>query len=94
MTGQMNVLGVGASGAIFGVAGALVAVRLHPSDVIPQRLRQRVSTSMLPLVAVSLIFAYLTPGVDNAAHVGGLLGGVLLSFVFPLPRRIPEKLRA
>lgn len=94
MSGQMNVLGVGASGAIFGVAGALVAVRLHPSDVIPERLRQRVSTSMLPLVFISLIFAYLTPHIDNAAHVGGLLGGVLLSFVFPLPRRIPEKLGA
>lgn len=91
-TGQMNELGVGASGAIFGVAGALVAVRFHPSEVIPQRLRERVSSSILPLVLISLIFAYLTPHVDNAAHVGGLLGGVLLSFVFPLPRRIPENL--
>jgi membrane associated rhomboid family serine protease len=92
MTNQMNELGVGASGAIFGVAGALVAVRFHPSDVVPERLRRRVSSSMLPLVLISLVFAYLTPHIDNAAHVGGLLGGVLLSFVFPLPRRIPENL--
>lgn len=92
MSGQLDALGVGASGAIFGVAGALVAVRFHPSDVIPERLRRRVSSSMIPLVAVSLLFAYLTPHIDNAAHVGGLCGGILLSFVFPLPRRIPEKL--
>ncbi len=92
LNGQMNELGVGASGAIFGVAGALVAVRFHGSDVIPERLRRRVSSSMVPLVAVSLIFAYLTPHIDNAAHVGGLCGGILLSFVFPLPRQIPENL--
>lgn len=92
MSGQMNELGVGASGAIFGVAGALVAIRFHTSDVIPERLRRRVSSSMAPLVAVSLIFAYLTPHIDNAAHVGGLCGGILLSFIFPLPRRIPENL--
>lgn len=92
LSGQMNELGVGASGAIFGVAGALVAVRFHGSDVIPERLRRRVSSSMVPLVAVSLIFAYLTPHIDNAAHVGGLCGGILLSFIFPLPRRIPENL--
>jgi rhomboid protease GluP len=94
MSGQINELGVGASGAIFGVAGALIAVRFHPSDIIPERLRQRVSSSLIPLVLVSLVFAYLTPHVDNAAHVGGLAGGILLSFVFPLPRRIPERLRA
>jgi rhomboid protease GluP len=92
VSGQMNELGVGASGAIFGVAGALVAVRFHQSDVIPDRLRRRVSSSMLPLVLVSLAFAYLTPHIDNAAHIGGLCGGMLLSFVFPLPRRIPENL--
>lgn len=92
LSGQMNELGVGASGAIFGVAGALVAIRFHGSDVIPERLRRRVSSSMAPLVAVSLIFAYLTPHIDNAAHVGGLCGGILLSFIFPLPRRIPENL--
>jgi membrane associated rhomboid family serine protease len=92
LNGQMNELGVGASGAIFGVAGALVAVRFHGSDVIPERLRRRVSSSMVPLVAVSLIFAYITPHIDNAAHVGGLCGGILLSFIFPLPRRIPENL--
>lgn len=87
--GNLDVVGVGASGAIFGVAGALVAVRFHPSDVIPRRLRDRVSASILPLVLLSLGLAYITPGVDNAAHIGGLLSGTALSFVFPLTRQAP-----
>lgn len=93
LTGTLDVVGVGASGAIFGVAGALITVRFHASDVIPQRLRDRVSVSMVPLVLISLALAYLTPYVDNAAHIGGLLGGMALSFAFPLTRRRPETAR-
>lgn len=90
LTGSLNILGVGASGAIFGVAGALLTVRFHSSDVIPKRLRNQISSSMLPLVALSLIIARLTPNVDNSAHIGGLIGGMILSFVFPLTRRVRE----
>lgn len=88
MSGTLDVPGVGASGAIFGVAGALVTVRFQSSEIIPRVLRDRVSNTMIPLIGISLIFAYLTPYVDNAAHVGGLLGGMLLSFLFPLTRSI------
>jgi membrane associated rhomboid family serine protease len=86
VSGNTNVLGVGASGAIFGVAGALLTVRFQSSDVIPRRLRERISTSLLPLVLLSLVIAFLTPHVDNSAHIGGLLGGMALSFVFPLTK--------
>lgn len=86
MTGQAHEVGVGASGAIFGVAAALVTVRFQRSNVIPDRLRRRISSSMLPLVAFSLAFAYLTPHVDNSAHLGGIVGGAILSFVFPLTK--------
>jgi len=86
MSGQTQEVGVGASGAIFGVAAALITVRFQRSNVIPDQLRRRVSSSMLPLVAFSLAFAFLTPHVDNSAHLGGILGGAVLSFVFPLTR--------
>jgi rhomboid protease GluP len=90
MSGNTNIVGVGASGAIFGVAGALVTVRFQRSDAIPLSVRQKVSSSMLPLVGISLLIAYLTPHVDNAAHMGGLLSGMLLSLVLPLTRRIED----
>jgi membrane associated rhomboid family serine protease len=88
-TGHIDVLGVGASGAIFGVAGALVTLRFQSSDVIPSRLRTRVSASIFPLVIISLVFSFVTPFVDNGAHVGGLLGGMALSFLFPVARQAP-----
>ncbi len=82
--GNTDMLAVGASGAIFGVAGALLTVRFQDSDVIPANVRRGISSSMLPLVAISLFLAAATQYVDNSAHVGGLLGGILLSFVFSL----------
>jgi membrane associated rhomboid family serine protease len=91
--GNLNVLGVGASGAIFGVAGALLTVRFQQSDVIPAALRRRVSSSMAPLVLVSLFLAAVTPYVDNSAHLGGLLGGMALSFAFPLVKTAPAASR-
>jgi membrane associated rhomboid family serine protease len=85
---NLDTIGVGASGAIFGVAGALLTVRFQNSQVIPRAVRERVSNTMIPLVAISLLFAYLTPYVDNAAHVGGLIGGMVLSFLFPLTKDV------
>ncbi|MGH2447833.1 MAG: rhomboid family intramembrane serine protease [Chloroflexota bacterium] len=87
IAGDPHIVGVGASGAIFGAAGALTTLRFQPSYVIPAELRQRISASMVPLVALSLLLSYLTPHVDNSAHIGGLLGGIALSFLFPLYRR-------
>lgn len=87
-TGNVDILAVGASGAIFGIAGALVTVRFQPSDVIPKQLRDRISSSMIPLIVISLGLASITQYVDNSAHIGGLLGGIALSFAFPLTRRV------
>jgi membrane associated rhomboid family serine protease len=90
LIGQPTAVGVGASGAIFGVAGALITLRFQHSEVIPRRLRERVSSSMIPLVVISLPLSYiLAPNVDNSAHIGGLLGGMLLSFVFPITDTVP-----
>jgi membrane associated rhomboid family serine protease len=92
LSGEPTAVGVGASGAIFGVAGALVTLRFQRSDVIPQRLRERVTSSMIPLVLISLPLSYiLAPNVDNSAHIGGLLGGMFLSFIFPVTGAVPAK---
>ena len=86
----MTIPSVGASGAIFGVAGALITVRFQQSDVIPLRVRQQVSTSIIPLVVLNLVFAALSPYIDNSAHIGGLIGGVLLSFLLPISGSRPS----
>lgn len=68
----------GASGAIFGVIGGLLYV------VIRNRGRlEDLSTRQLALfVACSLYFGFTSTGIDNAAHVGGLVLGFLLAAIF------------
>jgi rhomboid protease GluP len=65
-------LGLGASGAIFGVGGGLVALWYHYRASIGRD----VWTIGLGMVAAGLVLSALHVGVDNAAHVGGLLAGL------------------
>lgn len=67
----------GASGAIFGVLGCLLWISINRKDLIdPQDIQ-----SIFVLVAFQVISTFLTPGVSVHAHVSGLLGGFLLSFL-------------
>lgn len=69
MFGAPNVVSVGASGAIFAVFGALIAVS------------RRLGQSLGPYVAMLAINAaigFLYPGIDWRAHVGGLVAGLAL----------------
>lgn len=66
-------LGVGASGAIFGIGAALVVVFYHYRVGIGAS----VWTYVAVIVSVSLILSAVHVGVDNAAHVGGLLTGLV-----------------
>lgn len=78
---QPQVNSVGASGAIFGIFSALlVDLRLH-RDLLPGRLFRRMRTGLLSFLAFSLFAGVVLPGIDNAAHLGGLIGGVLLGYV-------------
>jgi rhomboid protease GluP len=65
-------LGLGASGAIFGVADGLVPLWYHHRASIGRD----IWTIGLGMAAASLILSALHVGVDNAAHVGGLLAGL------------------
>lgn len=73
----------GASGAIFGVAGALFALyRRNVGGTLPSL--QKSLRSIVPFILYNLIFG-LQPGIDNAAHVGGLVTGIALGVSLPLP---------
>jgi rhomboid protease GluP len=76
-----NTPSVGASGAIFGLAGILIAYRVlwRVSFGV-----FRISASFLALaifIAANLFLGAVLPFVDNAAHLGGLLSGLLLGFL-------------
>ena len=67
-------VGAGASGAIFGVLGALVAFMAANREMLGEMGRQTLS-AIVVLAAINIFFGFATPGVDNWAHMGGLAGG-------------------
>ncbi len=76
----------GASGAIFGVIGGLLYVVIRNRGQL-----EDLSTRQLVLfVACSLYFGFSSTGIDNAAHIGGLVLGFLLAMFF---YTMPEKRR-
>jgi membrane associated rhomboid family serine protease len=77
---------VGASGAVFGLFGILVAAgRIHqPVD----RQARAISGQIGMIIVFNLIFGFASGGqIDNAAHIGGLLGGLWIGAVLP-PTRV------
>lgn len=79
-------IAAGASGAIFGIAGAmLVTGQLYP-EVVPRRWRRAFGWGMVLLIALNYAIGLSMPTViDNWGHTGGLAGGILLALVVPPP---------
>jgi membrane associated rhomboid family serine protease len=72
-----TVVGAGASGAIFGLAGALITALYLAKLPIPKEAVRANVKSLLAFAGYNLIFG-LRLGVDNAAHLGGLVSGLAL----------------
>lgn len=68
-----NTLSVGASGAIFGLAGALLYFGFHYRTYIGDALRKQI----IPVIILNLLIGFLLTGIDNFCHIGGLFGGIL-----------------
>lgn len=73
---------VGASGAIFGLFGALLVMR----KALGADLR-----STLTLLGINAVIAIVVPGIDWRAHLGGLAGGALVALIYRvIPQRGPR----
>lgn len=68
-------LSIGASGAIFGLMGALVYFGYHYRVY----LGNVVKTQIIPLIVFNLALGFMVSGIDNFAHIGGLIGGCLVT---------------
>lgn len=75
------VVGAGASGAIFGLAGALLAALYLGKLPIPRAALKSTMKSLVMFAGYNLFFG-LVPGIDNSAHIGGLVGGAALGAFF------------
>ncbi|APW36695.1 hypothetical protein RD110_05390 [Rhodoferax koreense] len=78
--GQSSV-SVGASGAVFGVLGALLAASLQYRHRLPPHDSRRLWAGLGLFVVYSLAYGFTQSNVDNAAHVGGLVAGLLLGLL-------------
>jgi rhomboid protease GluP len=78
---------VGASGAIFGLAGGLIALLGLRRDSAAAAPVKRFLPSLFTFVAYNLFYGSVTPGIDNAAHVGGLIVGAGFSLALFVGRR-------
>lgn len=72
---------VGASGAIFGVVGALVFPFYRKRVVLPPAAMKAMMRNLVMIIVINLLIGAAVPMIDNAAHLGGLLMGLLLGFV-------------
>lgn len=73
-----NTTSVGASGAIFGLFGAILA--LLPTSIFLKEARKPIFTMFGTYIGISLIMG-LAGGIDNAAHIGGLISGAITSLI-------------
>ncbi len=69
---------VGASGAIFGLAGALVASFYLGEFSLPRAAISGTLKSLAFFVVINVALGGMFPGVDNACHIGGLISGLIL----------------
>lgn len=79
------VTSAGASGAIFGVYGALLGYMLHEKHALPKSVVQPLLQSTLVFAGYNLFYGLANSGIDNAAHVGGFVGGIALGWLLALP---------
>ncbi len=84
---SVTVVSAGASGAVFGVIGGLLYAVLANRG----RLEDLSSRQLVVLIVISLYFGFTSGGVNNAAHVAGLVIGVLTGMVlYRRPKNIAE----
>jgi rhomboid protease GluP len=87
ITWHPNTVSAGASGAIFGMYGVFLA--MLTTNVIEKNARKTLLTSIGVFVAYNLAYG-MKGGIDNAAHIGGLVSGMVIGYAFIPGLKKPE----
>lgn len=83
-----DIISVGASGAILGLWGVLIALAVLKDPRVVDDGRKVLLINGLTFAGLTIFMGSVTPGIDNAAHIGGLITGFLLGVVIRfLPQR-------
>ena len=85
-----NTVSVGASGAIFGLLGSILYFGYHYRVYLGNVLKSQI----LPIIFINLMIGFMVPGIDNFAHIGGLIGGIFASMAVGIPDKSQTSDRA
>ena len=76
-------ISAGASGAIFGLFGAM----LYFGIVYPKLFFRTMGMNILFVIGINLVFGFSFSGIDNAGHIGGLIGGFMGAAIVHVPKK-------
>lgn len=82
-----NTISAGASGAIFGLLGALLYFGIHYRTYLGEAIKR----SVVPIIVINLVIGFFSEGIDLAAHIGGLVGGILVTMMVGIPDKSKTK---
>ena len=72
---QNHYVSIGASGAIFGLLGALLYFGYHYRVYLSGVIKSQI----IPIIIINLLIGYMASSINNIAHIGGLIGGIIVS---------------
>lgn len=76
----------GASGAVMGIGGALTVLSLFP--ILPKQRFILDKKTLVMVMGINLLIGFTMPGINNAAHIGGMLMGAILAVIWYMGQRI------
>ncbi|MGB7302454.1 MAG: rhomboid family intramembrane serine protease [Burkholderiaceae bacterium] len=74
-----SAVSVGASGAVYGIAGAIIAAVLTKSGQLPPAVVRHLRLPFVAFVVISFGLGLITDWIDNSSHLGGLVAGFMLA---------------
>ena len=78
-----NAVSIGASGAVFGITAALLVGIFEHRHRLPETFSRPLLTNLGIFIVSALVNGFTHSGIDNAAHIGGLLTGAALAWMLP-----------
>jgi membrane associated rhomboid family serine protease len=80
-----DVNNAGASGAILGILGAMLAAQLRSGESFPSNVVRPLRDTTLVFLGWTLYAGFTSKGIDNAAHLGGLAAGFIIGLAAARP---------
>lgn len=84
---DFNIVSAGASGAIFGLMGCLLYFGYHYRLYLNDALKNQI----IPIIVLNLLIGFMYTSINNAAHIGGLIGGYLITMALGIEGKSTKK---